>query len=592
MRSIYRKKLSLWGKFVAFIIIPVLLIFLVMLFVIIHVSRTIQLESAVQENQELVDMLIGNYDEMYATVVSNINLITTDESLQKLIARSEYGTEDWLNDNRELRSEISDKTILNSSIEAIYLYDSLGRMRTFWHQNYRLGSTVPLYPTFPSEWGAESGKVTSRMDQDYLLFTRRINSITNLKPVGYCLVIFDKTSFDVSFQRALNNRNNYIILLDASGNIITHSVSDDENAYAIMEACNGAEDSTRTEIPVIGDAIIARTRSVVTGWETISVCPVPEIVRSSTLLTRTLFFVSFVSLLLGAVIALFMAHRWFITPLRQIEDILLKVEGGDYTQRVCVYTGDELEELGKSVNHMLARTDTLINQVLKTELLYRESQFSALQAQINPHFLHNALECINWLAEYQRKDDIRKVTLALSRFMQSLMDTPRLVTVQEELECTKSFLTVYDILLENRLQYTIGLNTEENTIVPRLSIQPLVENAVIHGIKPSMHPGHIDINVSDTDSGILISVYNDGVPMTEAITNSINEFADGTGNGEGLGVGLKNVITRMHLMYGHRASLHCSSDPISGTVFDLIVPYDPSENPEGGDVNVQDSDRG
>ena len=569
----------LWAKLMTFVVLPVLLIVVLMLSVSIFAMRNIQVEAAKDSNRRLVDLMMGNYDEMYNSVISSINLITVDDTLQTLMTQSRPGTEAWLNDNRELRSLISDRTLTNRSVKAIYLYGTDGAMRTFWHRDYRLGSTVPIYPSFPEKWGDASGRVSNRMDRGELLFTRRILSRVDLRLIGYCLVIYDATSFNITYDDASTQSAAQAVLVNAQDEIIVHRCASGAVASAMVAVSAGEDGNRETAVEGLGKVILSSASSRSTHWRVVSCVPVPEIVQTSTVLIRTLVIVSLLSLILGAGICAVMARRWFVRPVREIGETLRAVEDGDYTMRVDIRTGDELEELGESINHMLQKTDSLINQGLRNELLQRESQLAALQAQINPHLLHNALECINWLAEFNRKDDIRRVTLALSRLMQSMTETPRMITIAQELDYTRSFLTIYDILLENRLHCTITDETDTGMLIPRMMIQPLVENAVIHGIKPSTQPGHIDISVSETDEGILISVFNDGVPMTEAQTAAINAYAVSEDDGSMLGVGLRNIIRRMHLLYGRSASLHCSSEAEWGTVFDLVLPYN-DENTE------------
>jgi len=578
-----RVHLSLWGKLMAFIVAPVLLTVTVIQLVTLISFRRLQIETAAESVREQALSIARSYKEMYGAVIQGINLITIDEELQELINRAEPGTEGWLNDNRALRSLIVEKTVLNDGIEAIYLYDQAGRMRTFWHRNYRLGSTVPLYPDMPTNWALPSGRVTSRMDGERLLFIRRINSMTNLSLTGYCLVIYDRSAFAAQLDWSGQG-----ILLDEREEIVSENCDTLEEAQLLTQACT--EDAGRVNVPGVGDVLYAQVRSQPEGWRTLALVRVSDVTQPSTLLQWTLIAVSLFSLFLAAGICLLTARRWFVEPIRRIRRTLRQAEQGDYAQRVCLRTGDELEALGDSVDTMLAQTDSLINQGLKNDLLQRESQLAALQAQINPHLLHNALECINWLAEFDRKQDIRQVTLSLSRLMQSLTNAPRSVPLREELDYTRSFLTIYDILLGKRLTYEINLYTSAEIMVPRLTIQPLVENAVIHGVKPSLQPGHIDISVSDSSEGILISVFNDGVAMSAEKTAAINAFAQGKGESEGMGVGLRNVIRRLRLVYGDRAVLRCRSDPAWGTVFDVSLPVTKEERE--GAAHVEDTDRG
>ena len=178
------------------------------------------------------------------------------------------------------------------------------------------------------------------------------------------------------------------------------------------------------------------------------------------------------------------------------------------------------------------------------------------------------------------------MTLALAKLMQSLNDGARVVPLEQELDYTRYFLRIYEVLLEGRLSYTVACDTTAAVNIPRLTIQPLVENAVIHGIKQSMTPGHIHISVTDTEQGILISVSDDGVGMSEAQVEQINAFARGETAGDGLGVGIRNVIQRLRLFYGDHPRLHCTSRPSWGTSMDMILPYDSTA--EATDANDSD----
>lgn len=571
-----KKQNSLWARLMFSIVLPLLFVVLALEYGSIVVAMQLQISDAQVLNAELMQTVGKNYDEMNQTVKSCFNLITMDEDLQELLSRSEYGSDGWINDNWEIKSVILDKTLLIDNINAIYIYDAQGRLRTFWQRSIKLGTTSSLYPNINKSWCDPSGRITARMDGEYLLYVRRINSRKNLEPIGYCLLIYDRDAFNVNSDKMSSRK---VIVKDGNGRIISHNGANQTDAMQIARAVDalGADFEGRAEIPTVGSAIISQYTSRVNGWHTISVVAVNQIVRSSEMLVRILIGMGVLCTALGLGICIWLANRQIIRPLQHIMEALHRVDEGDYSQRLDIRTGDELEQLALSINEMLSRTDNLINQVLRDKLLHKEMQLEALQAQVNPHLLHNVLECINWLAEFGRKEEIRSVTLALSRLMQSLCDAPRFVTLEEELEYTQCFLSIYDILLEKRLTYTITTDVERGLRIPRLTIQPLVENAVIHGIKQSMRPGHIDINVTDAQQGVLISILDDGVGMDEGMMRRINAFADGTGSEEGLGVGLRNVIKRIHLLYGGEAMLRCTSDPTWGTLFDLVLPYEMKE---------------
>ena len=233
------------------------------------------------------------------------------------------------------------------------------------------------------------------------------------------------------------------------------------------------------------------------------------------------------------------------------------------------------------MNHMNDQINILINQVLKGEIQYKDMQLQALQAQINPHFLYNTLECINSLAQLGRKEEVRTVTVAFSDITKSLLAEAKEVTIENELKYVEDFLKIYQIMLGNKLKYTIEIQAGlEKIMIPRMTVQPFVENAVLHGIKPCGREGTISVSVVLADAGILISVNDDGKGIEQERLESIEQYIDGlglSGSSERIGVGMKNVIRRIRLYYGEDAGIHVSSFPDMGTTIDLMLPAETGE---------------
>lgn len=558
-----------------YIVTPVLLLVVLVTIGGIAISTGWQVQDSRVLNAELVDTIGKNFDEMNLSIKELLNFITMDEELQGLMREDAYGSIPWMEHNVDMKRIVSNKALLMDNVQGVYLFDTQGRVRTFWHRNTALG-VLCLYPTVDGTWFDPMGRVTSRMDQGRLLYLRKIHSMEDLAPVGYALVLYDPKAFDVQFNRLVQRSERTIIITDSLGEVVTHTLADTDEAQAIarhMQALS-PDFEGETRLPDGSVALAAQYVSPQNGWQIYALVDMMQVMRSFAALLQWMVLLGLAALALGAVICVWLVRRSITRPIQQIMELMRRVDSGDYTQRLAIHTGDELEDLAGSINEMLTRTDTLINQVLKDKLYHRELQLAALQAQINPHLLHNSLECINWLAEFGRKEDIRTVTLALAKLMQSLSDDARVVPLERELDYTRHFLRIYEVLLAGRLSYTVSCDTDARLTIPRLTIQPLVENAVIHGIKQSMTPGHINISVTDTEKGILISVSDDGVGMSEAQVEKINAFARGETNGDGLGVGIRNVIQRLRLLYGEQTRLHCTSRPSWGTSMDMILPYD------------------
>lgn len=567
-----RGRKSLGTKLLWSIVLPMILLVLIVETGGILMSMELQTENAALLNDELVNTLGKNFEEMNASIRSYFNLITMDEELQEMLGRGERGDFIYMEDNVDIKRIISNKVLLSDNIEAVYIYDADGFLRTFWHRKIGLGFEA-LYPTMAQDWCAPSGRIDSFVDDGHLLYVRQINSMDDLKKLGYALVMYDTQAFTVQFDSLIKRQDYMIFLLDGGGQTIAHNGSSTQiiDEYRRIEEKAG---SGEIRLPGLGRAMYSVYVSPEYGWQTVSIISREQTLRSSKMLISMMLGAGVMALIIGSVICMMLVHRHIVQPIRQMTNVMHTADMGDYTKRLSVCTGDELEGLAESMNEMMERTDNLVNQILKDKILHRELQLSALQAQINPHLLHNTLECINWLAEFGRKEDIRTVTLSLSRLMQSLTRGARIVSLDEELEYTRCFLRIYEILLDKRLSYTIEKNVTSDLRLPRLTIQPLVENAVIHGIKKSMQGGHIDIRVSEAPQGVLISVLDDGTGMEPAMVEAFNRFAADESEGETrLGVGLRNVISRVHLLYGKNATLNCTSDPSWGTLIDLTLPY-------------------
>jgi len=448
-----RRGKTLGVKLLWSIVLPMILLVLIVEAGGILVSMSVQIEDSTLLNDELVNTLGKNFEEMNGSIHSYLNLITMDKELQALLGRGQRGSLVYMEDNVDIKRLISDKVLLSDNVEAIYIYDADGFLRTFWHRRIGLG-VDELYRTMPQGWCDPSGRISSFMDQGHLLYVRQINSIDDLRRLGYALVIYDTQAFSVQFDSLIQRKEYSLFLLDGNGVPIVHNYSSREIVNEYMKVGGGMKNGF-LDLPSAGKTICSEYVSDVHSWKTVSIVSMGQTLRSAQMMIKIMIISGILALALGCLLSMMMVHRSIVQPVRRMTQVMRAADTGDYTKRLEIATGDELQVLAESMNGMLERTDNLVNQVLGDKILHRELQLSALQAQINPHLLHNTLECINWLAEFGRKEDIRTVTLSLSRLMQSLTEGARIVSLDEELEYTRCFLRIYEVLLEKRLSYTI-----------------------------------------------------------------------------------------------------------------------------------------
>ena len=268
-----------------------------------------------------------------------------------------------------------------------------------------------------------------------------------------------------------------------------------------------------------------------------------------------------------------------ITPIKQLVEGIKKFEEENTHQEVIVDRQDELGYLGKCFNKMSLEIDTLVNRVYKEELTRKEAELKALQAQINPHFLFNTLESINWMAQLNNVPEIRDMVTSLGSIMEASIGKGNpLIPLKQELKYVDSYI----LIMKNRYGERLSYETEidENLIrqqVPKLVLQPLVENAIYHGIDRSRKKGIIRLVVRKEEDSIYIEVMDNGKGMEREELQLLNsKFQEVNPNymlmGHRKGIGLENVNARIRLFFGPQYGLRVESEYGSYTKIKLTLP--------------------
>jgi two-component system sensor histidine kinase YesM len=257
---------------------------------------------------------------------------------------------------------------------------------------------------------------------------------------------------------------------------------------------------------------------------------------------------------------------------------MTKVESGDFDTQVQVRTPDEIGMLARGFNKMTVRLKSYIDEVYVAQIKQKQAELTALKSQIRPHYLYNTLEVIRMSAVANDDDDVADMILALSRQLKYVLDYgEETVSLQDEKANIEQYFKLMELRYgEHRLGMNIRINGELlGCSVPKLSIQPLVENAIYHGIMPKTSKGTIRLTANAEQDMLIITVDDDGIGMDEDKLELLRARLQGatlqeSGNG---GIGIKNVHDRITALYGPDYGVHINSTPNIGTSIRLHLPY-------------------
>jgi len=392
---------------------------------------------------------------------------------------------------------------------------------------------------------------------------------------------------DMVSRIALGERG-YIFIIDEFGHIVYHpkielfySGIKNENIQGILES---QEKVLRDEVDNdVIDYIISSSQY--SRWKVIGKVFVKDINTYSTTLKNFFITMIIVAFMIGIVLSLILA-KTILRPVNRLLKGMFAFQSGQLDVEVPVEYENELGVLTDSFNQMTKRIKVLIAANKATEKTKRKSELEALQAQINPHFLYNTLDSIVWMGEAGKTDEVVKMTSSLAKlFRISINKGKEYVTVRQELEHVESYLTIQQMRYGSKLDYTLEFDEElVNVHIIKILLQPIVENAIYHGIKKLPGNGLIQIrvlqgNISEEKKSIIIEIEDNGMGMDET---TIEKILSGEINPEakGSGVGVYNVDQRIKLYYGESYGLSISSELYEGTIVTLTLPLETGDHHE------------
>ncbi|MFC0331321.1 sensor histidine kinase [Paenibacillus sepulcri] len=394
--------------------------------------------------------------------------------------------------------------------------------------------------------------------------------------LGVFLIDLNFSVMNDMFQDIRLGQRGYLFIVDSEGKIVYHpqqqliySSLKTEKIAEVLQIKNGTFISDEG-----GNSRMYTVQESDFGWKIVGVSYVNELVGNQNEVRLSFIFLGLICIVLAIVISLFLSQR-VSQPIKQLQGYMKEVEKGNFDIQVPVPTTIEIGRLARAFNIMVGKIKELMSQVVRDQELKRRSEMNALQAQINPHFLYNTLDSIIWMAESKKFQEVVLMTSALAKlFRASISKGEELVTIETELEHITNYLKIQKMRYKNKLDYQIEIGDsvrQYRTI--KVILQPIVENAIYHGIKMKRGPGLITISSEETETDILLIVGDNGNGMDEEkLSRLLTPLNEGE---EGRGVGVRNVHGRLKLYFGAQYGLVYKSVSGEGTTVLIRFPKSP-----------------
>lgn len=520
----------------------------------------------------------GRLDALIAQVNSLTAQVADDSYVQRLLSDEKQGKSATFNQRQALLQIAGSYQSFINGAQSMEIYTT-GYNRIFPMDDRSLDLRVER------GWISLADEGKGRLvwagsdpeDPGVLLAIRRINLLDHsFEHGGYVVVRMQRSFFQLNDSDGADGSQDSIMLLDGGGDVVTSNLEINLDPKAILDSRSVVQNGEESYI-------VVRQQSELTGWTLAVLTPLRETTEGVSILRTALLVSGMIGVVLFLVMSFFLSTM-ITRPLIRLMRAMRGAQPGAMRPNLMVSSTMEINELNDVYNQMVYRQNELTRVVHEKEVMQSRAELKALQSQINPHFLFNTLEAFYWSLEEKGDEEMARMVVAMSRLFRYIISSSQQdewVTIADELEHAERYLRIMQMRLGERMQWEIQLSDEVRKVqIPKLLIQPLVENAILHGVESKLGPGKISVHVDASTGGDLvrIEVRDDGPGMDESRLQSVIHALHGgpAVSNKGTGVGMINVHRRLKLYFGiqlgQRCKLSITSKVGEGTVICFEIP--------------------
>ena len=479
-------------------------------------------------------------------------------------------------DDQLRREFFEDLLLIRTDVAAVTTYDSAGNLldcRTLEHEPRE---TIYENLSFQGQWLSKYGEgyisqphVESIFPGWYPWVVTMIEPLERDGEEAWVALDLRFASISSYINNVGIGQHGYCFLMDESG-ILYHP-----QQQLIYSQLKSEDTDTLADLPdgTYSESNVIYVLQTVEGspWRVVGVSYVDELVTSNLWENFWLLALAAVAILLAALVSSIVISRALSRPLKGLSRAMRQFEkNADTFTYAPVGGAREVQELSESFGHMVVKIQHLMETVRREEINLRKTELKALQAQINPHFLYNTLDSIAWMCEQGRNDEAVQMVNALAQlFRISISRGHELIPIRSELRHAESYLKIQKHRYKNQFSYRFDVDEScLDFLCNKITLQPIIENAIYHGINGLVDEGEIVITLRADGSDVVFTVADNGVGMEEEQIQAIlrKERSDHTG------IGIKNVNDRLKIYFGEGYGITIDSEPDVGTTVTIRMP--------------------
>lgn len=412
---------------------------------------------------------------------------------------------------------------------------------------------------------------TTLRESNRLCAARAILNLETMQPIGYISIVYEAAYLTDILTDNFVDYAGVSYLVNESGNVMAAS----EEQY-IRKQLGNTPDDLRDREEISYDSLSGVWcyyyvgNQMGNGWTLVQLASVKEFNKMMYRMLRIVIIILLVTLGAGVVLV-WLATSHIVRPTQVLIESMKQLAKDDKYPRVQITSNDEIGWIGMEYNKMAENIENMVEKVYKTELSEKQARLEYLQMQINPHFLYNVLDTISWMAIAEGKQDISEMTIALAELLRAIIKNDHFITLKEEMVVVRDYLMIQGERFEDKIQVYYDIEEEAyEYLVPNFILQPLIENAITHGLEPKVGIGSLGIQIKLDQDRMQITIEDDGVGMTEEEVNALRRRC--SQDNQGNAIGLINVYKRLILCYGEDSRLNIHSRKDRGTKISFSIP--------------------